>query len=423
MVSLRSQLLLFLLGQSAELASALPPSPAGHRRQAQSHDLPLTWNPFGFLSNASVGTPAQQFPVFVDWTWINQYVLSTTCYGQTGNPSACLDPTQHYFNQSASSTFQALPQQYPRRTWNPNHFYFYRDLTVDHGTDFLHVGPSTAKIVLQTADITFNLSGSPFPFGGVYGLSPVFHSDNASTSSGFYQAWKQGQWPSPHVAFHYCYADSPDTTKSTCNGHDGIQTLGGINRKLVKNDKIYWYPNKVFLDVNTKDFVYAPALYNYWATDLDSFRIGNETMTVKATAQNPKPAAIFDHASYGRGTALTPNAYNHLIQLAGATPTTLQNPPNNGNQTWHEFDCAKASTLPTIYYKFAGHSKEWPVEAHHYVEKVEDKCVLNVRTLADGDEFIGNFGETFSKDKYIIFDFEKLQLGIAELDWNAASRY
>jgi hypothetical protein len=30
---------------------------------------------------------------------------------------------------------------------------------------------------------------------------------------------------------------------------------------------------------------------------------------------------------------------------------------------------------------------------------------------------LGNFGETFLKDKYVIFDFEKNRVGLADIEW------
>ncbi|KAI0398135.1 eukaryotic aspartyl protease [Xylariaceae sp. FL0594] len=394
---------------------------------ASSYDVPLTWTPAGFTGAISVGTPPQQLRAFFDWTWISQYVFTTVCYDQKNTPYVCLNKEQAYFNESLSRTFRYVPEQYPTRTWNPNHFFFYNDLKVNYATDIVAVGPSTTFVVLQGSDINFNMTAMSFPFAGVYGLSPVFPSDNASTSSPFYQGWKQGVWRAPQVAFHYCYNESPDgATKASCGGANATQTLGGFNKDLVKDQKIWWYPSKVFPDVNTRDFVYKPGLYNYWGLELSALKIGNETQPIASTPGDrgggAGPAAIFDHASYGRGTPLSPNAYRKLVAETGAKgPIELNNPPNNGNQSFYAVDCDKRDTFPTISYQFrggGGGGKEWHVTPLHYVEKVNDTCcVLNVRTLADGDQFIGNFGETFSKDKYIIFDYEKLRVGIADLKW------
>lgn len=146
--------------------------------QTASYDLPLMWNPFGFLSNVSIGTPPQQVTSFVDWTWISQYVFTTRCHGDSENTYGCFSKSQRIFNESLSSTFRYESSRFPSRTWNPNHFFFYKDLTVDYASDVETVGPSSARLTLQAADFQFDLSAAPYPFAGVFGLSPVFASDN-----------------------------------------------------------------------------------------------------------------------------------------------------------------------------------------------------------------------------------------------------
>lgn len=151
--------------------------------QTASFDLPLTWNPFGFLTNdVSIGTPPQQVTSFVDWTWISQYVFTTRCHGDSEATFDCFSPLQKLLNQSRSSTFMNQSSSYPSRTWNPNHFFFYKDLTVDYASDIETVGPSSARLTLQAADFQFNLTAAPYPFGGVFGLSPVLQNDNRMRS-------------------------------------------------------------------------------------------------------------------------------------------------------------------------------------------------------------------------------------------------
>lgn len=226
--------------------------------------------------------------------------------------------------------------------------------------------------------------------------------------------WSAGAWPEPLTAFHYCYNGSVDTTKSSCGGHDAIQTLGGIKQELISGE-ISWYDNVFFSEVNIVDFVYAPALYNYWALRLTRVSIGD---SVIALNESTGAGAIFDHASYGRGAPLSVNGYQELVSLSGATPITPVSPLNNGNQSFFQVDCAKVETLPPIKYRFAGSQKEWQIIARNYVDDVgNNTCVLNVRTLGDGDMIAGNFGETFAKDKNVIFDFSKLRVGLADTKW------
>lgn len=252
----------------------------------------------------------------------------------------------------------------------------------------------------------------------------------ASTSSPFHQLWKAGAFASPIVAFHYCYNGSADATKLTCHGADGLQTLGGYNPSLVKGE-IVWYDNIVFPAVNDIDFVYSPALLNYWALPLTQLSLGDEPQALNESAGS---AAIFDHASYGRGAPLSVNAYDALIRATEGKPISFPafpapGAPNNGNQSFVQVDCAKVDTFPVLKYQFGKHTKVWEIEPRNYVEDITTTtgggnpgqpgktCVLNVRTLGEGDYQVGNFGETFAKDKYVLFDFEKLRIGIADLNW------
>ena len=158
-------------------------SPAQPRAElASSFDLPLTWSSFGFLGNVSIGTPPQQITSFVDWTWISQYVFTTTCHEDKDKTFDCFAKEQAIYNQSRSSTFRNESALYPSRTWNPNHFFFYKNLTVDYASDIETVGPSSARLTIQAADFQFDLTKSPYPFAGVYGLSPVLKEDNSISS-------------------------------------------------------------------------------------------------------------------------------------------------------------------------------------------------------------------------------------------------
>ena len=215
------------------------------------------------------------------------------------------------------------------------------------------------------------------------------------------------------MAFHYCYNGSVDSTKSTCGGYDGLQTLGGYNERLIDGE-IVWYGTENFTEVNVVDFVYKPGLYNYWTLKLTALSLGDHIQTIN---ESTGAGAMFDHASYGRGAPLSVNAYKELVSTTRAKSITLDSPPNNGNQSFYAVDCGKVDTFPPIKYQFGGSERIWQITPSNYIDQVNGTCVLNVRTLGDGDVIAGNFGETFAKDKYIIFDFEKLRVGLADLSW------
>lgn len=141
--------------------------------------------------------------------------------------------------------------------------------------------------------------------------------------------------------------------------------------------------------------------------------LGDHEQVLNHTAA---PAAIFDFASKGRGAPLSASAYANLVSVSKATAITLSAPPNNGAQPFYQVDCNTVSSLPPICYRFGEEHRTWEISATKYVEEVRaGVCVLNIRVLGNGAFTIGNFGETFAKDKYIVFDFERLRVGLGDL--------
>jgi hypothetical protein len=155
--------------------------PRGYKRdcdKADRYDMPISWHANGFMSNMSIGTPKTDIPVLVDWTWISQLIISPKCFGEF-DPEACHFPGQPAWDPRTSSTFKNLSDKFDERTWKPNHFFFNDPLHVEYGSDSVQLGPVASESVIQVTDMTFNVStyGFPFPFAGVFGLSPVFAND------------------------------------------------------------------------------------------------------------------------------------------------------------------------------------------------------------------------------------------------------
>ncbi|KAA8649454.1 hypothetical protein EYZ11_007761 [Aspergillus tanneri] len=406
------------------------PAPSGSHGNP-AFDMPLTWTPFGFTTDSiTVGTPPQRVDSFVDWTWIGQYVFTPRCHGSLSKTSDCLQPSQTLFNQTQSRTYVNQSRLFRDRVWNPNHFFFYDDLSIGFGSDIERVGNHSARITLQMADMHFSLDFA-YPFAGVYGLSPVFaDKDNASTQSPFYQMWQRGAYRSSIVSFQFCYNSTfgnPTPDRARCHGHDALQTLGGLSPALTKlgtkeaSKSILWYDNIDYPIVNDIDFEYDPPIYNYWAARLTKHLIGDEEQALNTT-YGGNPGAIFDHASYGHGVPMSGNSYRRLIQLTDGKPLSLDKDdrPNNGNQSFVSVDCDRVSSFPALKYQFEGHDRLWEVIPQNYVERLSlgnatETCVLNVRTLGEGDFVIGNFGDTFAKDKIVLFDFEKMKVGLADM--------
>ncbi|KAL4910892.1 hypothetical protein BDW74DRAFT_172352 [Aspergillus multicolor] len=212
-------------------ALAAPATPT--ERKATTFGMPLARTTFCFIANTiQIGTPPQSVDSFVDWTWIGYHAR------------------------------------------NPNHFhfffffFFYDDLSVGFGSNIQHVGPDHhARVTLHLADMHFQQE-FVYSFAGIYGHSPVFSSDNASTQSTFYQMWKQGVYPTPIISFLYCYNstfNNPAPRRELCRDNDGLRTIGGhspvLDTSKTDSDPVLWYDNIVFPQVNEIYFEYDPAIH------------------------------------------------------------------------------------------------------------------------------------------------------------------
>lgn len=201
-------------------------------------------------------------------------------------------------------------------------------------------------------------------------------------------------------------------------GADAVQTFGGYSVELASKG-LTWYPLTSVPTVNQIDFPLSPEIFSYWSIELEKFSIGTEEQELNVTAEsqlNAKPAAIFDHASKGRGLPMSADGYARLVEVTKAVPAgNLTTPPNNGMQPFYTVDCGSVDQLPTVSYVFSGSAKEWLVTPVTYVSKLADTCVLNVRVIGSGAWELGNFGDTFLLGKYIVFDYENLMVGLADL--------
>ncbi|KAG9238215.1 aspartic peptidase domain-containing protein [Amylocarpus encephaloides] len=400
------------------LALVADAHPAAHSKPCnQPYDIPLIRNKdYGWFANISIGTPPQPMTVFTDWTWTSQYAISTTCDGVEGNTADCLSPAQQLFNQSNSATYKDETSLYPSESWFPNEF-FPAPFNVDYASDVQTIGPVTSRIVLQTSNIQPGIfTQFTLPFGGIYGMMPDPKGENASDLSPFNQQYKDGAWPEPYAAFSFCPGPScPE-------GADAIQTLGGYSKALARKG-LHWYDVVDVPAVNELAFTFSPKIYSYWSIQVSGLFIGSERQALNTTAAKQGdgvPAAIFDHASKGRGIPLSTDAYARLVQITRAKPVPagspiLSAPPNNGPQPFFTVDCRKTRFFPPITYTFSGDRTRWTVEPSEYIAKVGDACVIDARTLGKGSYLLGNFGDNFLKGKYVVFDFKKNRVGLAKV--------
>lgn len=60
---------------------------------------------------------------------------------------------------------------------------------------------------------------------------------------------------------------------------------------------------------------YSPALYNYWALNINKSCLRDEEQALNKTTG---ASAIFGHAPYGRGAAISVNAYERMVNVRDA---------------------------------------------------------------------------------------------------------
>ncbi|KAK2746042.1 hypothetical protein FQN57_003382 [Myotisia sp. PD_48] len=414
---MRSILALVALG----LTSIPQTSAAPDGKRTEKVVLPLTLERNGFNADImSLGTPKQKMRMFIDWTWIGAFIISTQC-NDTNDVFNCIPHDQTYFNQTESTSLVNQTHLYPSRTWNPNHFFFDKDLRVVFASDVLRTGNTEARITVQLSHLNWQTPAA-YAFNGIYGMSPVFKADNASVQAPFYQMVKQRKYPSGVTSFVYCYKNDMGgklPPREKCNNSDGLQTLGGYHHDHIGWRGIEWINTIIFPPVNDIDFIYNPAMYNYWSIPVTKHLIGNEEQPLNKTTG---AAVVFDHASYGRGAALSVGSYKRLVSITNAQPVTLtqKTTPNNGKQKYYSVDCGKVNSFPPIKYQFGKWRRVWSILPRHYVHKAttqdgKDVCVLNVRVIGQGENFIiGNLGENFAKDKVILFDALNNKVGLAD---------
>jgi hypothetical protein len=149
-----------------------------------SYDMPCIRDPnYGYLANISIGSPPQQITSFVDWTWISQYVVSTTCAGNDPNAADCYSPNQVKYSKTMSTTYLDESKKYPSESWYPNEF-LPAPFDVDYASDVETIGPVSRRVVIQTSDFQKGYFTSlVLPFAGFFGMMPSFPGSNGTLLS------------------------------------------------------------------------------------------------------------------------------------------------------------------------------------------------------------------------------------------------
>lgn len=380
------------------------------RPTAAKVSVPMQSSPLGPLFNITLGTPPQPLTMLSDWTWMSLFARSANCLGSY-NISKCIPSGQEYFDERRSRTFATT--NLSATGWERTSFLPGYEFAVTYDRDKVCIGDICDNgVVFQLSDFDIAVDEA-VPFGGIFGLSPVFPSENVTFYPASYQAYLGGQL-GPKVGFHSCAAL---TSKSTCGGGDMQTVFGGT-----AGSDVFDPTDVVRFDVDVGSCLsessplnVTPSRNNFWAIEWTGMWIGSEKVdlnreTVLTGCADGTPRAVFDEGSEGYGAPVPLNA---LADFLLATNATESGPGSAVSYLLPGVD--DLDRLPTLTYEFEG-KQNYTVSPRTYVSCSGGNCTLNIKTW----DFYSNgpmalFGQTFFETLYVILDFESLQVGLAPL--------
>lgn len=372
--------------------------------------VPMQSSHLGPLFNITIGTPPQPLTVLSDWTWMSLFARSANCVGSY-NIAKCIPSGQEYFNEKKSTTF--ITTNLSATGWEGTSFLPGYEFAVTYNRDKVCIGDVCDNgVIFQLSDFDLVID-EVVPFGGIFGLSPVFPSENITSYPASYQAYLGGQL-GPQVGFHSCAAL---TSKSTCGGGDMQTVFGGTADR-----EVFDPADVVRFDVNVGSCLFessplnvTPSRNNFWAIEWTGMWIGSEKVelnqeTVLIGCADGKPRAVFDEGSEGYGAPVPLNALASLLITTNATES------GTGSEVSYQLSTVdNLERLPTLTYEFQG-KQNYTISPRTYVSCSGESCTLNIKAW----DFYSNgpmalFGQTFLETLYVILDFESLQVGLAPL--------
>jgi len=311
-----------------------------------------------YYGPVEIGTPAQKFEVVYDTGSANLWVPAHNC-----SLSCWFHPK---FASSKSSTYKVNGTVF-------DIMYGSGPVNGYEGDDTVNLG---GKMVTgQTFAQITNASGlgEAFlisQFGGIMGLGFPSISVTHATPV-FFNMMAQHANMKKKFAFYL-----PNTS-----GNKGTFTMGGIDTNRFTGELKHQ----------------ALTSETYWETHMDSFMIGNTTLTTG-------PARIV--LDSGTSAITAPTSYvTKIAKLLGATEILP------GRYT---VSCAAVPTLPKLHVTIGGNV--WVLDGADYTDNDEDiECILLIMGLdipaPAGPLFI--MGDVFMRKVYTIFDVENNQLSMA----------
>ncbi|KAH8812403.1 aspartic peptidase domain-containing protein [Xylogone sp. PMI_703] len=418
---------------SALLASSAIAAPAKAKRTNCSDKqilLPMRESTHGASFNITVGTPPQTVTLLSDWTWQTTWVDTAHCRG-VHDVSLCIPPGQNFFDDAASSTFQATPEL-NGQTWLGTDYTPGIPFVTWFGKDTLCFESDAGgdQICMPETEISLSNFTDPLPvvfdIGGVFGFAPVLEGYNASFYPATYQFMKANLL-NPVVGWHMCglLKDA-----KTCYGEDYLTIMGGTDEAMYNASDIIYHDLDINPCVNSGTHLsLSPSRENYWSTTWTGFFIGDNKYSLRAedspnynsTNASPScdpidPIAIWDQDKFGHGAPMPLAAFDYLVGVTGAHKINDTAAPfNAGTQGLWAVPKNNTSNLPNINYELSK-KQNITITPEQYIDctYMPGTCLLNARTWdrpIDGAQTF--FGLTVISHTYLVFDYDSNKVGVA----------
>lgn len=346
-------------------------------RPSQHHGLSSD-NDFYYYAVATIGTPPQEFRMYLDTGSADIWVAGSKC--QT---TFCQTPGRRLFMESASTTLHRTEYEFDIS---------YCDNTTAHGLtayDTLSMAGLTAypQAFGIMEDVNDPGSVKLDKYDGLFGLSyPQFASPG--TIPFFLNLMLQNAIPMPVFAFWL------NRDPKTSQQKGGELTLGGVNPDHY-SEPIHYFPVSRIGEWGLMTEGVAAKMHDGSVVDL-SEKCGDMCTSIVDT---------------GTAYIVGPGISELLESMAHAK--IIQHDENYTNVV----ECSKMDKLPTLMFKFALQEKVLTLEPIHYtfpIEAINGSCfravALDNATCAS-DKYI--LGDSFLGKYYSIYDMGQNRVGFA----------
>ncbi|OZJ05247.1 hypothetical protein BZG36_02306 [Bifiguratus adelaidae] len=340
---------------------------------------PMTNAEWSYLIDIDIGHPAQPFAVIFDTGSSTTWVVGKNCKTCVGN--------SHSFNSAKSKTFKntslALSITYGSG---------YADGRI--GEDILSLGSISIPDFYFGVGSDVDSVNTQGGVDGIMGMGPDALSKGSNSGDKLLPtpvSLMKAKGLVPHNMFSVVFAPAPNGQLTSVNGE---VTFGGLPPSNSYKGAVTWKP-----------ITFKSGAKNYWGIDIDSVKVGGQTVMNRVTA-------VVD-----TGTTLIAVSPNYIRNLYKRIPG-YQFSPSLG---LYHVACADLHKLPSVSFYVAG--KAFSLNPYQYTAPSweeaswgvtkKDRCVTYIidSNLPDGVDII--LGQKFLEYFVSVYDAEHKRVGLA----------